>query len=261
MLTKGSSASRHVGQLVDKIVEECADTRESLLGVTIAIQGIVGDASRISFGGLLGADDVRVSLEDFVPHLPAPLHFVHDAEAAAYAELWRHRELQDFVYLSLNDHLGSAVVHEGTLLKGGPLGAGVAEHVVLRPGGEPCYCGGKGCAETVLGARSLERSCGLPVDEFFQRLRAGDATCKRLWDNYLSDLALLIHNVRMVSCGDMMLGGRLARFASDADLRVFRMRASEYGALARTPFRLVRGHYSDMAAVMGASLLLVNEFL
>ncbi|MDO4538421.1 MAG: ROK family transcriptional regulator [Coriobacteriales bacterium] len=250
-----------LGRFVDKSVAECQGLPHSLLGATIAIQGIVGDENRVSFGGLLGADNAQVSLDDFAPHLPGQLRFVHDAEAAAFAELWRHRELQDFTYLSLNNHLGSASISHGSLLHGGPLGAGVAEHMVLRPGGKNCYCGGKGCAETVLSVQSLEQRAHLPLDEFVKRLRTGDGGCARLWDSYLSDLALLIHNVRMVNCADLMLGGRLARHLSDADPRILKTYASQHGTLANTPFRLMRGQYGDKATVVGAGLILVDESL
>lgn len=251
----------HVTQLVATMAEELSNSHGILLGITIAIQGIVDDAGHVTFGGLLGADNVQVSLDDFARHLTMPLRFVHDAEAAAFAELWRHRDLTGFAYLSLNDHLGSAVVLGGRLLQGGSLGAGVIEHMTLYPTGRQCYCGNTGCAETLVGVRALEQRARMPLGQFFDLLRAGDTTCTRLWSSYLSDLALLIHNVRMVTCTDVMIGGRLARHINETDLRVLRTRATSHGALSATPFHLVRGQYGDQATVVGAALLLVDECL
>lgn len=232
-----------------------------LLGVTVAIQGIVGDNGRVSFGGLLGADDVHVSVDDFACLRGCPVRLVHDAEAAAFAELWRHPDLDDFLYLSLNNHLGSALVLNRRLLKGGLVGAGVAEHMTLERDGRPCYCGNHGCAETLLGALALERDAGMPLEQFFSQLREGDASCVGLWERYLRNLALLIHNVRMLLGCDVIIGGRLGGYLTAGDLRNLRMLVAAHGSLASSEFRLVRGQYGDRATVVGAGLLPVDEFL
>lgn len=250
-----------VVELIGSMAAALEESGRRLLGVTVAIQGIVDEEGRVSFGGLLGADDVQVSVDDFGRRMPCPPRFVHDAEAAAYAELWRHRELDNFAYLSLNDHVGSALVFEGKLLKGGPLGAGVVEHMVVHPGGQTCYCGGAGCAETVLGAKALEARAGMSVDAFFDNLRAGDAACGHLWEAYLDELAMLVHNVRMVACCDVVVGGVVARHMNEADIRELRGRAMDKGALSRAPFHLMRGQYGDRATVVGAGLLQVDAFL
>ena len=235
--------------------------RERLLGGTIAIQGIVSKDEHVTFGGLLGADSANVSLEDFAHLVSFPLRLVHDAEAAAYAEAWRHGGLRAFAYLSLNDHLGSALVRDGQLVRSSDFGAGVAEHMTILPHGTQCYCGNHGCFETVLGAKALERQARMPLPQFFEALRTGDKGIARLWSTYLEYLALLIHNLRMTACGDVVIGGRIARYLTQKDLRVIRLKCISMGSLSTYPFHLARGHYEDLATVIGAGLLTVNEFL
>lgn len=249
-----------VARLVTRLVASLDKPREALLGITIAIQGIVSETGRLGFSELLGTGETNISLEDFSRRLPYPVRLVHDAEAAAYAELWRHREMTNFVYLSLNDHMGSALVLGGQLLDGGPLGAGVVEHMVLDPKGARCYCGNRGCADTVLGIHALEAKAQLPLEDFFALVRAEDRRSVTLWERYLSDLALLIRNVRMVACCDVILGGRLERHLREEDLRKLRQTAGGDGALGRVPFRLTHGHYGFEATVIGAGLLSVEEF-
>lgn len=249
-----------VSVFLEEDMAELSIPHERLLGATIAIQGIVSK-DRVTFGGLLGADSAKISLEDFARYISFPLRLVHDAEAAAYAEAWRHGGLQDFAYLSLNNHLGSALIRDQKLVRSNGVGAGVAEHMTAIPQGEQCYCGNHGCFETVLGAKALERHALTPIPSFFEALRADDSKALRIWDTYLEYLALLIHNLRMAACGNVVIGGRLAQYLTQKDLRTLRMKCKDKGVLSSQPFHLVRGHYGDLATVIGAGVMTVNEFL
>ena len=235
--------------------------RKRLLGATIAIQGLVSQGVSVTFGGLLGDESAGVVLGDFARHIHFPLQLAHDVEAAAYAEIWRHRELGNFAYLSLNDHLGSAFVRDGRLVRSDDFGAGVAEHMVAVPLGAPCYCGNRGCFETLLGAKALERRAGTTVPRFFEMLQAHDPNAIRLWDRYLDSLALLIHNLRMVACGDVVIGGRLSRYLTQSDLRALRTKVTGNGELSRRDFHLLCGHYLDEATALGAGIMVVNRYL
>lgn len=235
--------------------------RERLLGVTIAIQGIVSQDASITFGGLLGNESTGIALEDFARHLHFPLMLAHDVEAAAYAEIWRHRELRNFAYLSLNDHLGSALVRDGKLVHSDGFGAGVAEHMVAVPQGAPCYCGNRGCFETLLGAKALGRRAGTTVPRFFEKLRGRDPDAVWLWDRYLDYLALLIHNLRMIACGDVVIGGRLSCYLTQGDLRMLRTKVSSNGKLSSRDFHLLCGHYRDAATALGAGIVVIDRYL
>ncbi len=57
----------------------------------------------------------------------------------------------------LGTGVGGGLVVDGKVLDGASGIAGEWGHNVLEPGGEPCYCGKRGCVETVLSGPSLER--------------------------------------------------------------------------------------------------------
>ena len=86
------------------------------------------------------------------------------------------------------------------------------------PGGALCYCGNRGCADTVLGARVLEQACGCSLEEVFERLGAGDDAAAQTLSRYLDALAELIYDVRMVTGCDVVLGGELSRLLRDEDI-------------------------------------------
>lgn len=251
---------RYLCERIDRTVRSLPYGEDQLLGITVAVQGIVaGDGSGTMFSGLLG--NAEVSVDDFRRYLKYPVQIVHDAEAAGYAELWQYRDLDTAAYLSLNPYMGSAMIVHGELMHSPYIGAGTIEHMVLDPEGEPCYCGSRGCADTRLGLHYLEQRAGCTVEAFFRKLSEGDPVCTSLFQRWLQDLATVIYNVRMVTDCDVILGGRLETYLRDEDYREIIRLVSRRSALGKIAFRLIPGHYADKATVIGAGLMRIREFL
>ncbi len=307
---------------------------DRLLGVMAAVQGVLApDGSKVIFSGLL--DNAELTIEDFRESFDFPVKMVHDAEAAAFAEMKRtgllapemerrfrtqaartpvetrkqkideEQEQGNYLYLSLNPSLGSAMIRKGRLHTSNGFGAGVAEHMILFPEGETCYCGNRGCADTRLRAQNLEEKSELTIPAFFGVLRTEDGRtvedvadpfeviqmklggmsdaeikemlepegvsteqeqalyqkCRKIWDQYLEDLARLIYNIRLLGMGDVILGGVLEPYLTKDDLEKIQEHIRGYGRLGQIPFRLERGRCGASAAVVGAGLLLVEEYL
>ena len=147
--------------------------------------------------------------------------------------------------------------YEGNTHKGGEIG-----HLAVVPeGGELCYCGMRGCFDTVCRAGKLAGYTDGSLEEFFRVLEDGDETAKELWDEYLNHLACAIHNVRMLFDGMVILGGYVGayvgKYMKDICERVdarnpFGDRAQDY---------LVECRYKVEAAAAGAALFYIDEFL
>ena len=154
--------------------------RDRVLGVGVSIQGSVDRTTgRVTFGAVLNADGF--SPEQLARHLPFPCVLRHDSEASALSALWRESAPGDTLYVMLDRNLGGAVILNGAVHGGAHLPSGLIEHMTLIPGGRPCYCGKCGCVESYCSAGALEMDAGMPLAEFFQRLRGGDARCAEVW--------------------------------------------------------------------------------
>jgi predicted NBD/HSP70 family sugar kinase len=90
----------------------------------------------------------------------------NDAELGALAEHVRGeaRDVDDLVYISADRGVGGGVIAGGLPLRGTRGYVGEIGHLVVRPGGRPCYCGSRGCWETEVGEAALCRALGLPED-------------------------------------------------------------------------------------------------
>ncbi|MBQ9180224.1 MAG: ROK family transcriptional regulator, partial [Firmicutes bacterium] len=169
--------------------------KEQILGIGFSFQGLVSaNGDEITYGKIL--DCTGLKLESFTKHLPYPCRLLHDADAAARSELWASPELPNFLYFNISMHLGAAVIFNRQILSGKHGYAGTFEHIQIKPNGKQCYCGQKGCAET-LGSMSALLD-GEDEDHFFDLLRSGDKAAKQRWTQYLHNLARIILHTQLM---------------------------------------------------------------
>ena len=109
------------------------------------------------------------SLEAFANAFSVPCKFIHDSECACNTELWKSPDIKDVTYISLNYHLGGAIIVDGQLLTGATGKSGTFEHMTLVPGGHDCYCGRQGCAECYCSVNSLLGDSD-NLEEFFEKI-------------------------------------------------------------------------------------------
>lgn len=99
-----------------------------------------------------------MGLERFEKALPCSAVFENDANCACFAE--RDAGRKNYVYFSLNESVGGAVMLNGRLWMGETFQAGELGHMILIPGGRRCYCGKQGCADAYLSPRLWSRTDG-----------------------------------------------------------------------------------------------------
>ncbi|WP_100839973.1 ROK family protein [Kitasatospora fiedleri] len=234
--------------------------------VGIAVPGIVDeDAGVCRYAANLGWRDlpVRQWAEE---ELGLPVALGHDVRAGGLAEarLGAGRGLRSFLFVPVGTGIAGAVVVNGRALTGAHGGAGEVGHLVVRPDGPPCGCGGRGCLEAVASASAVARRyrqlAGLPADEHvpaeqvLQRAGAGDETAGRVWREAVSALADgLVTALTLVDPERVVIGGGLAR-AGAALLDPLRTAVAERLTFQSRP-ELVRARLGHRAGSLGAGLL------
>jgi fructokinase len=161
----------------------------------------------------------------------------------------------------LGTGVGGGIVLHGALWSGPQHVAGEWGHHAIDPAGPRCYCGQRGCVETLLSGPALEaayRAAGgaapASAREIAARATAGDAVATGVVDHYLEHFGRALANVvAILDPSIVVLGGGL----SNLDLLYDRGRA----AVARCVFNdelttpIVRHSLGDSAGVVGAALL------
>lgn len=251
---------RHFGSVVNNFVDSLGIPEERILGIKIAMQGLVSaDGEKVIYGKILG--NTGTTRASFQRYIRVPCLLIHDTEAAAFAELWQHPEIQNAVYIVLNRNLGGALIINGQIYRGSEYGSCIIEHMRLVPDGKLCYCGQRGCLEEYCSVSSLEEVAGMNIDEFFRRLSDDDFTAIKLFDEYLLHLAQAISNIRTLIDCDFILGGFLEPLLSDSHIEKLTALVKSNFAFTSSSFHFRRGCHGASAASRGAALMQINDFI
>ena len=87
----------------------------------------------------------------------------NEANLAALAELWDGvaLDLSSFIHVTGQVGVGAGIVIDGELYRGSRGFAGELGHMTVRPDGDPCACGARGCLETVAGLEAIRAPRGM----------------------------------------------------------------------------------------------------
>lgn len=196
--------------------EACIDREEQLLGVGVAISGIVDSEHGVMVQSInLGWRNVPIG-EILASRLHLPVFVENDANAGALAEMWfgGARGVGSFLYLLTEAGVGSGLVLNHRLVTGSRGMAGEIGHIPVMPNGHRCRCGQRGCLETYVYlsdvfARYKERS-GRSIDKptFFDTEKNRDRIVGQLAREAEAALALAItFPVALLDLDAVIIGG------------------------------------------------------
>lgn len=231
---------------------------EQLLGVGFAMQGLVSeDGSTVLYGAILG--NSGLTIDAFQKYLPCPCMFIHDPEGAALTELWYSPELTSAIYISLSKHLGGAMILNRNVLPGKYGHSATFEHIQANPRGALCYCGKRGCMETLCSMSALLGQD--PPEPFFEAVRNGSEEESRRWKTFLSNLARMIYSLRLVCDVDIVLGGHLAAFFNEEDIRFLYQEIRKCSPFEEPDDFLLMSKMPSHNITIGAALTYIRGFL
>lgn len=204
----------------------------------------------------------RPLLADLVQRVGLPVRLENDANCFALAEARQGAATGQRVVFGviLGTGVGGGLVWDGEVWTGPQGIAGEWGHHRVDPAGPRCYCGQRGCAETLLSGPALERSyvasggAECPVESIVARAMAGEGRAIRVLDAYVEQFGRALANVINIIDPDVVvLGGGLS------NLDVLYTQGREvverhvFNDELRTP--IVRNRLGDSAGVIGAALL------
>ncbi|MEU7858244.1 ROK family transcriptional regulator [Nonomuraea sp. NPDC049141] len=175
-----------VAAIVRRVVNRMAKEDKQILGLTVAVPGLVDGQGVVRVAPNLGWLDTDVSgdLAKALRDPGFPIQADNDANLGALAEhrFGPHGAVSDLVYLTGEMGVGAGVILDGRLRRGGRGYSGEIGHIQIDPQGPECRCGRIGCLEAVAGIGAvLEHASPSPVEveleieEVVRRARAGDA--------------------------------------------------------------------------------------
>lgn len=145
-----------IAELLDLVSEE-VQSRPTSVG--IGTPGTVDPASGLMRGANTTSLNGQPLQSDLSTRLGIPVHMANDANCFALAEarLGAGKGSRIVFGIIMGTGVGGGLVVDGKVLNGRQGIAGEWGHNLLEPDGLDCYCGRKGCVETVLSGPFLER--------------------------------------------------------------------------------------------------------
>ncbi|MER7752837.1 ROK family protein [Kitasatospora sp. NPDC097643] len=263
-------SGRGAGAVVDTVLGRAADLVELARragtpprAAGVVVPGLVDEATgTVRRAVNLDWQDVPIRAW-LAEHLGLPVAFGHDVRAGGLAEarLGAGRGSASFVFVPVGTGIAAAVMTDGRAVTGALGAAGELGHLTVRPGGDRCACGGRGCLETVASAgaiaRRYEHRTGLPgvgADEVHRRSAAGEPAAVEVWTEAVEALADgLTATVTLLDPERIVIGGGLARAGEDLLGPLATALAARLAF--RTAPRLVAAELGHRAGCLGAALL------
>ncbi len=153
---------------------------------------------------------------------------------------------------------GGGIAENGHVRRGPHGIAGEWGHVSIDPAGMDCYCGKRGCVETLISGSGMQRRFALAtgralsMDAIVDGARAGDAQCVRAFDQFLDDFGRALGGLISILDPDaVVLGGGLSNIAELYERGVERSRFYAFHEQIRTP--VLKNVLGDSAGVIGAA--------
>ena len=199
---------------------------------------------------------------DLERRLGLPVRLENDANCFALAEArGGAAEGHALVFgVILGTGVGGGLVIDGRVWPGPQHIAGEWGHHAIDPAGPACYCGRRGCVETLLSGPALEtayRGAGgpaLPAAEIARRAAAGEATAGAVVERYLDRFGRALANLIDILDPDVVvLGGGLSNL--DALYTRGREAVARYVFNDELTTPIVPNRLGDSAGVIGAALL------
>lgn len=189
--------------------------------------------------------------------------------ALAHVSLGEHRHVRTLLYLKLATGIGAGLTFRGQVYRSTSGLVGEIGHFQVVDGGEVCYCGNRGCLETVSSTRRVVADYAhirpgreVTLDDVVAASRAGDPAVRRILEEAGTALGRVVAMVcNLLSPDVVVLGGPLASVGQpllDSMVVSVRQRALP-GATASTIFELSR--LDEEAEVRGACLLALRHLL
>lgn len=250
--------AKETSNYINDFIDSLGVGKERILGIGFAIQGLVSpDGRKILYGKILKNSGITIS--SFQQYLDYPCSFIHDSESAAICELWEAPGLDHVFFINLSYHLGAVPIFNRKIHSGLHGHSGTIEHISHKEDGDLCYCGKRGCLETILSMNALLK--GRDPDEFFALARRKDTPEAVTWKEYLHRLASTINSLHLVYDSQFLLSGYLVAYMKESDIHYI------YSEIAKiTPFEeasdfILLSKLPKHSITIGAALPYISRFL
>jgi glucokinase len=245
-LANGTIGVEAIARGLTECIQEVGNAPDGIgIGCTGPVDLISGEIGKV--GNLPGWQGCRI-VEEIRTRVGIRTVMENDADAAALAEArWGSgRGVERFLYITLSTGIGAGFLLGSDVYRGAGGSHPEMGHHAIDPNGPPCYCGARGCWESLASGNALrdwflenDREKRFSVDTLsaraiFELYTAGDRVAEEAVDRLSYYVGIGIANLTTILVPDVIaIGGGLTRGSAlflDRAVRIFRERCGEVPA-------------------------------
>ncbi len=255
-------------RMFEELVAEVGADRGNVVAAGIGIPGPVDRARGMAGSATIlpGWVGLRIA-EEMRQRLGVAVEIENDANLGALAELtWgAGRDCGSFAYIKAATGIGAGIVINGQLLRGATGTAGEIGHTTLDEAGALCYCGNRGCLETVASGPAIVQLVGrvggetLTLGRVVDLAATGDVRCRRAISDAGREIGVAVAGLcNLINPERVIIGGVLSR-TGDVLLQPLRESVRRHAVQAAAERVDVRAAVFDERAELLGSLALALQ--
>lgn len=211
--------TKNIIEMIDSLLDqknidiECAG---------VAVPGLADkDNGVLVYAPFSGVKDFKIG-DILTKKLKVPVFIENDANACAYAEMMYGacREIDDFIWITVSNGIGGALVLNREVYEGPNRGAGEIGHMNVVKDGYRCGCGNKGCLEAHAAGPAIVRKYmekshnypeGITAKEIAELAKSGDILALDIYKETGFYLGKAIsYAVNLLNPDKIILGGGIS---------------------------------------------------
>lgn len=177
-------------------------SRYGIIGIVIAIHGLVSNQEVIHYVPRLGWNDVNLKA-DLENALGLEIHLENNSNLSSFAErVYVHHDTDNLLSATFHSGIGLGMIINNKFFRGHDGFAGEIGHMIVVPGGRPCKCGNKGCWEKYASESNImevlsekKKTPNITFEQIQEWIDQGDAEVTEIMDEFIYYLSIGLNNM------------------------------------------------------------------
>lgn len=178
-----------LAEIIEYFIQNTPKSTYNIIGVCIAVHGIVND-NKVIFSPFYSFDDLDLA-SILYDKFQIPIHLENEANLSVLGEKTMNEDnIQHIISISVHSGIGAGVILDGNLFTGINGRAGEVGHMVGVINGKECACGNNGCIEQYASEFSL-------LNQYAELIKIKNVTFEQFKQDYQhkKDEAIYIMNL------------------------------------------------------------------
>jgi fructokinase len=201
-------------------------------------------------------------LTDLEKLIGRKVYMQNDANCFAMAEalMGAGKDHKSVFGVIMGTGCGGGIVYKGEVIEGLQSIGGEMGHMTIDPKGSDCYCGKKGCVETLISGSGVENRYfdlsgnKITLKEIMKDYRNGEKNAVQIIEKFYVDYGRALSNViNLLDPDVVVLGGGLSNIEEVYTTGLEQVKRYIFNDELKTP--IVKNQCGDSAGVFGAALI------